>query len=61
MPKRLLELRDRPLLDIVSHGRGGPKGGLRLPPAQIAAIDSTLGTGDGASRIRQTTLASNIH
>ena len=30
MPKTLLELRDRPLLDIGSHGRGGPKGGLRV-------------------------------
>jgi hypothetical protein len=42
MPKTLLELRDRPLLDIVSHGRGGPKGGLRLSPDHIAGIDRTV-------------------
>ncbi len=42
MPKNLLELRDRPLLDIVSHGRGGPKGGIRLSADQIAAIDRTV-------------------
>src|SRR5580692_8974984 len=42
MPKTLLELRNRPLLDIVSHGRGGPKGSLRLSGDQIAAIDRTV-------------------
>jgi Relaxase/Mobilisation nuclease domain len=41
MPKTLLELRDRPLLDIVSYGRGGPKGGIRLSADQIAVIDRT--------------------
>jgi type IV secretory pathway VirD2 relaxase len=42
MPKTLLDLRNRPLLDIVSHGRGGPKGSLRLSADQIAAIDRTV-------------------
>src|SRR5438067_4968177 len=42
MPKTLLELRSRPLLDIVSHGRGGPKGSIRLSADQIAAIDRTV-------------------
>jgi hypothetical protein len=42
MPKTLLELRHRPLLDIVSHGRGGPKGSVRLSADQIAAIDRTV-------------------
>src|SRR5437588_13097386 len=42
MPKTLLELRNRPLLDIVSHGRGGPKGSIRLSADQIAAIDRTV-------------------
>jgi hypothetical protein len=42
MPKTLLELRNRPLLDIVSYGRGGPKGDLRLSAHQIAAIDRTV-------------------
>jgi hypothetical protein len=42
MPKTLLELRDRPLLDIVSHGRGGPKGGFHLSSEQVAAIDRTV-------------------
>jgi hypothetical protein len=42
MPKTLLELRNRPLLDIVSHGRGGPKGTVRLSADQIAAIDRTV-------------------
>ena len=42
MPKTLLELRNRPLLDIVSHGRRGPKGSIRLFADQIAAIDRTV-------------------
>jgi hypothetical protein len=42
MPKTLVELRNRPLLDIVSHGRGGPKGSVRLSADQIAAIDRTV-------------------
>jgi len=42
MPKTLVELRSRPLLDIVSHGRGGPKGSIRLSSEQIAAIDRTV-------------------
>jgi hypothetical protein len=42
MPKTLLELRNRPLLDIVSHGRGGPKGSIHLSANQIAAIDRTV-------------------
>lgn len=42
MPKTLLELRNRPLLDIVSHGRGGPKGSTRLSADQVAAIDRTV-------------------
>src|SRR6267154_2522461 len=42
MPKTLLELRNRPLLDIVSHGRGGPKGSIHLSSEQIAAIDRTV-------------------
>src|SRR5947207_8110648 len=42
MPKTLLELRNRPLLDIVSHGRGGPKGSIRLSADQVAAIDRTV-------------------
>src|SRR5438876_5929679 len=42
MPKTLLELRNRPLLDIVSHGRGGPKGSIGLSSDQIAAIDRTV-------------------
>jgi hypothetical protein len=43
MPKALLDLRSaRPLLDIVSHGRGGPKGGLGLASDQLAALDRTV-------------------
>jgi hypothetical protein len=42
MPKTLLELRNRPLLDIVSHGRSGRRGDIRLSPDQIAAIDRTV-------------------
>lgn len=42
MAKTLLELRDRPLLDIVSHGRRGPKGALQLSPADIEAIGRTV-------------------
>lgn len=42
MPKTLLELRNGPLLDIVSHARGGPKGSIRLSADQIAAIDRTV-------------------
>lgn len=42
MPKTLLELRHHPLLDIVSNGRTGPKGGIRLSPDQVAAIDRTV-------------------
>jgi hypothetical protein len=43
MPKTLLDLRSaRPLLDLVSHGQGGPKGRLHLSADQIAAIDRTV-------------------
>lgn len=42
MPKTLLELRNRPLLDIVSHGRRGPKGSIRISADQISAIDRTV-------------------
>jgi hypothetical protein len=42
MPKTLLELRDHPLLDIVSYGRGGPKGSIGLSADQIAVIDRTV-------------------
>lgn len=44
MQKTLLDIRgsSRPLLDLVSYGRGGPKGGLRLSADQIAAIDRTV-------------------
>ncbi len=42
MPKTLLELRPRTFLDLVSHGRGGPKGSIRLSADQIAAIDRTV-------------------
>lgn len=43
MPKTLLDLRTaRPLLDVVSYGRGGPKGSIRLSADQIAAIDRTV-------------------
>jgi hypothetical protein len=43
MPKALLDIHGgRPLLDIVSHGRGGPKGTLGLTAAQIGAIDRTV-------------------
>jgi hypothetical protein len=42
MPKRLLELRNGPLLDIVSYGRRGPTGRIHLSADQIAAIDRTL-------------------
>lgn len=37
-----LENRSARLLDIVSYGRQGPKGTLRLSPAQIAEIDRTV-------------------
>jgi len=42
MPKTLFDLRDRPLLDIVSHGRGGPKGSIHLSRDQVDAIDRTI-------------------
>ena len=43
MPKTLLDLRSaRPLLDLVSHGRGGPKGNLHLSADQIATIGRTV-------------------
>src|SRR6266853_197200 len=43
MPKTLLDLRTgRPLLDLISYGRGGPKGSIRLSAGQIAAIDRTV-------------------
>jgi hypothetical protein len=41
MAKTLLELRDRPLVDIISHGRRGPKGSLRLSPTDIEAVGRT--------------------
>ena len=43
MPKTLLDLpTGRPLLDLISHGRGGPKGSIHLSAGQIAAIDRTV-------------------
>jgi hypothetical protein len=44
MPKTLLDIRGSsgPLLDLVSYGRGGPKGSLHLSADQIAAIDRTV-------------------
>lgn len=42
MPKTRLEFRDRPLLDIASLGRAGPKGSVRLSAEQIAAIGRTV-------------------
>lgn len=42
MPKTLLDFRNRPLLDIGSFGRAGPKGTVRLSAEQIAAIDRTV-------------------
>ncbi len=33
---------DRPLLDIVSYGRAGPRGDIRLTPAQVAQIQRTV-------------------
>jgi hypothetical protein len=43
MPKTLLSITgSRPLLDLVSYGRGGPKGSLHLSADQIAAIDRTV-------------------
>jgi len=44
MPKTLVALRSssRPLLALISHGRGGPKGNLHLSADQIAAIDRTV-------------------
>jgi hypothetical protein len=43
MPKTLLNIRSaRPLLDLVSHGRGGPKGTLSLSAAQIGDIERTV-------------------
>jgi hypothetical protein len=44
MPKTLLDIRgsSMPLLDLVSYGRGGPKGSLHLSADQISAIDRTV-------------------
>lgn len=42
MSQTLLEFRNRPPLDIVSHGRAGPRGSVQLSAAQIAAIDRTI-------------------
>src|SRR5882672_11354515 len=43
MPKTLLSITSvRPLLDLVSHGRGGPQGSIRFSADQIAAIDRTV-------------------
>jgi hypothetical protein len=43
MPKTLLSVTNaRPLLDLVSHGRGGPKGALGLNANQIAHIVRTV-------------------
>jgi len=42
MPKNMLRLANRPLLDLVSYGRGGPQGRFRLSADQIAAIDRTV-------------------
>jgi hypothetical protein len=42
MQKTVLDLRSRPLLDLVSHGRAGPKDSIRLSTDQIAAIERTV-------------------
>jgi len=43
MPKTLLSIAgSRPLLELVSHGRGGPKGSIILSGDHIAAIDRTV-------------------
>jgi hypothetical protein len=42
MPKTFFDFRGRPLLDIVSLGRAGPKGSVRLSAEQVAAIDRTV-------------------
>jgi hypothetical protein len=42
MPKTIVDLGARPLLDLISHGRGGPKGSIRLSADQIAAVDRTV-------------------
>jgi hypothetical protein len=42
MRKTLAEVRDHPLLNIVSYGRAGPAGSVRLSAEQIAAIDRTI-------------------
>jgi hypothetical protein len=43
MPKTLLSITgSRPLLDLVSYGRGGPRGSIGLSSDQIAAIDRTV-------------------
>lgn len=43
MPRRVFRIREEPLLDIVSHGRGGPREtGGRLTPAQVEQIRRTV-------------------
>src|SRR5580693_288388 len=43
MPKTLLSITGpRPLLDLISYGRGGPKGGIHLSAGQIATVDRTV-------------------
>jgi hypothetical protein len=43
MSKRIFRIPGEPLLDLVSHGRGGPRGaGGRLTPAQIEQIRRTV-------------------
>jgi hypothetical protein len=44
MPKTLLDLRGgaRPLVDLVSYGRGGPKSNFRLSADQIAVVDRAV-------------------
>jgi len=43
MSKRIFRIPGEPLLDLVSHGRGGPRGaGGRLTPAQVEQIRRTV-------------------
>jgi hypothetical protein len=42
MPKRLIELRGEPLLEIASYGRCGPASNLRLTPSELQQIARTV-------------------
>ncbi len=42
MPKRLIDLKARPLLDLASFARGGPSDRVQLSAAQIALVDRTV-------------------